>query len=149
MNLTRARQEKEVRYSGKENFEHTLPPDTLHAAGKILWNKIVAQHASIGLNFPSHYEYLETYCRMHEVREDTWIDLKSGKFYIDDKGIERVKASWKVHTEAIRLMHEIGAKLGLTAADKTRISQNILSDPNADKNNQKRISVTGQRPSDE
>ena len=148
-NITRERRRSEVTYTGESNGEVTLPPDHLGLGGQRLWISLVSQLASVKLNFPSTYEYLESYCRAYEVREESWAEMKEHGMYVmegetDTKpGVRRVSQAYKVYNEQIDKMVLIGAKLGLTPVDKTKISTMIVSDTTKDKNSIKRIGLNG------
>lgn len=159
-NTTRSRRHSEIEYTGEENSMITLPPEDLSIQAQNLWISIVAQHASINLNFPTHYEYLQAYCRLYEIREAAYLDyLKEGRYVMEGEkvltdldgneirtgGVRRISQSYRLFTDTVKNMIEIGGRLGLTMYDKTKVSSLIVDDKSnrRDKNSQKRITVSG------
>lgn len=157
-NVTRERLKQEPQYTGEENHMITLPPDDLSVPAQALWTSIVAQLASVGLNFPSNYEYIEAYCRLWEMREQAYQDyLKEGRYVVEGEvvkytpegeayktgGVKRISQSYKLYTDTIDRMILIGSKLGLTPVDKTKISTRGIGASTKEKNQNKSITVTG------
>ena len=148
-NVTKERRKQEIRYDPERNKEVTMPPDYFGEKAKNLWVSNVAQMASVAMNFPSVYEYMESYCRAYELRESAWIEMMHGEgVYVMEgetetkPGVRRMSQSYRVYNEQVEKMVLIGAKLGFTPVDKTRISALII-DTEKDKNGQKRIGAIG------
>lgn len=123
-------------------------PDHLGPLGRGLWMRAAVQLKSVGLFFPTVYEYLESYCRCYETKEEAWAYMKQhGKYVMEGEsetkaGVKRVCQEYKVYNDMIDKMVLLGAKLALTPADKSRVSA-IIADTTADKNSQKKITVGG------
>lgn len=153
-NITRARREAELRLPESVDLSDTdlskLPaaPDHLGQKGADLWYRCAVQLKSVGLLFGSVYEYLESYCRAYELKEEAFAEFKRVGMYVmegetDTKpGVKRVSQEYKVYNEQIDKMMALGAKLALTPADKSKVST-IIADTTADRNSVKRIGVGG------
>ncbi len=142
-NGTRERRKAEPRYQSDRNFEITAPPETLTPEAQSLWLSLIAQLASVGLNFPSIYEYLESYCHAWEHKNEAREDLEiNGKYLYSIKGERKINPAWTIYQDSLNNMIIIGAKLGLTPVDKTKIST-LAIDNTKDKNKAKNISVSG------
>jgi P27 family predicted phage terminase small subunit len=144
VNVTRERERQEIRPESIDADSIPMPPDELGERGRELWMRLAMQLAGVGILFPSVLEYLEAYCRALESRERAWEEIKDGAFYeYDDKGHRRISAAYKIYNEQVSLMVLLGAKLGLSPIDKTKVSQTIAGGKNAGKNDIKRIGVNG------
>lgn len=154
-NPTRTRREAELiippdpNLTDEERAALPVAPDSiLTDKGRDLWYRVVVQLRSVGLFFPSVYEYAESYCRAYEVKEDAFKAIKRDGMYVMEgvtatsDGNKRISQEYKVYNEQIDKMVLLGAKLALTPADKSRVSS-IVADPTADKNAQKKIGVFG------
>jgi P27 family predicted phage terminase small subunit len=143
-NVTRERERQEIRPESIDADSIPMPPDELGDRGRELWTRIAMQLSSVGILFPSNLEYLEAYCRALEVREISWDEIKRNGIYDEDaKGNRRLSQAYKAYNEQVAQMIALGAKLGLSPVDKTKVSQNIASGKNAGKNDIKRIGVNG------
>lgn len=124
------------------------PPEGLGELGRNLWMRAAVQLKSVGLFFATVYEYLESYCRAYELKEEAWEAIRNGGMYVMEgesetkPGVKRVSQEYKVYNEQIEKMAMLGAKLALTPADKSRVTT-IIADTTADKNSVKRIGVGG------
>jgi phage terminase small subunit len=61
-------------------------------------------------------------------------------FMDDDKGVRKINPAYKAYNDAVTQMIALGAKLGLSPVDKTKVNTNLIG-KNTDKNSQKSISV--------
>jgi len=153
-NKTRSRREKEIRIPEKVDLDQIdasklpAPPENLVGPGRDLWMRAAVQLKSVGLLFPSVYEYLESYCMAYEIKEQMWKEIKrDGMFVIEGEtetkaGVKRKSQEYLIYQEQIEKMIALGAKLVLSPADKSKVSS-IIADPTADKNSIKRIGIGG------
>ena len=154
-NPTRSRRESEVIIPPEvdltDSDKQSLPaaPDSLETAkGRDLWYRVVVQLKSVGLFFPSVYEYAESYCRAYEMKEEAYKDFRKAGMYVmegvtaNSDGNKRISQEYKVYNDQIEKMVLLGAKLALTPADKSRVST-IIADTTADRNSIKKIGVGG------
>lgn len=153
-NATRTRREKELRIPQEvsiteiENAGIPTPPQHLGPNGSDLWYRCAVQLKSVGLLFGSVYEYLESYCRAYELKEEAFAEFKRVGMYVMEgesetkPGVKRVSQEYRVYNEQIDKMIALGAKLALTPADKSKVST-IIADTTADRNSIKKIGVGG------
>lgn len=149
---TRSRREAEIKMpqelSEMDPMSVPAPPDHLGPLGSALWMRAAVQLKSVGLLFPTVYEYLESYCRCYETKEEAWAYMQeNGKYVMEGEtetraGTKRICQEYKVYNDQIDKMIALGAKLALTPADKSRVST-IIADTTSDKNKQKRIGIGG------
>lgn len=151
---TRTRREKELRIptvaevTDDEKLSIPSAPDHLGAKGSDLWYRCAVQLKSVGLLFGSVYEYLESYCRAYELKEEAFAEFKRVGMYVMEgesetkPGVKRVSQEYRVYNEQIDKMIALGAKLALTPADKSKVST-IIADTTADRNSIKKIGVGG------
>lgn len=153
---TRSRREAEIRIPPAvdltDDDRNSLPaaPESLETKkGKDLWYRVVVQLKSVGLFFPSVYEYAESYCRAYELKEEAYKDFRKAGMYVmegvtaSSDGNKRISQEYKVYNDQIDKMVLLGAKLALTPADKSRVSTIVADGTTSDKNSQKRIGVGG------
>lgn len=120
-----------------------MPPAHLNDGAAELWTRITMQLGSIpGLLFPSCFEYVDGYCRQWMIREEAWQDIQRNGYTVETDAGVRINPQLKVFQEAQSQMVVLGAKLGLSPVDKTKVSTGAIG-KNTDKNNQK--SVRGSR----
>lgn len=143
VNVTRERQRDEVM---PETYVKTPPPpDDLGEIGVELWERVGGQLVALGIFYASLPDYLHALCRTKEIMEEAAADMaRDGKYEVDPKTGRRLpSAAYKIFRETWKDFMDIGAKLGLSPADKTKISQSVAAVSTKDKNQIKRIGVTG------
>lgn len=148
VNVTRERQKNEIMPETVTVDSIPMPPDYLSERGRELWTRLCMQQAGVGILYPGTFEYLEGYCRAYDIKEAAWLEMQEHGWYVwegqteKSPGVRRVSQAYKVYNEQVQVMLAIGAKLGISPVDKTKVSQTIAS-RTADKNSIKRIGVTG------
>lgn len=150
-NTTRARLKSEPSYTmglaslDEESGAVTIPvaPDDLSDEAKVVWDRAGYQLASMNLFADTVYEYLHNYCLTYDAARSAWAEYGGRTTIMNDKGEVKVNPAWKVYKEAIAQMVTIGGKLGFTPQDKTKINSQIAGVSTKDKNQIKKIGVTG------
>jgi P27 family predicted phage terminase small subunit len=138
---TRERLKSEVEYLPVPEHAVPMPPEHLSQDGQELWRRLTVQMASVGILFPSCYEYLEAYCKAIENKEIALKELNEYGMFMDDEKVGRkINPAYKAYNDAVTQMIALGAKLGLSPVDKTKVNTNLIG-KNTDKNSQKSISV--------
>jgi P27 family predicted phage terminase small subunit len=158
-NTTRERQRSEPEYPAllqlvtysetEDSYEISTPkaPAYLSGSAQNLWDRLCVQLAVMQLFPNSVYEYVENYCRLYDISEAAFDRYMNGEVQTDSEGTEYTttgnKDTFRIYKDAVNQMIVIGAKLGFTPADKTKINTNIIGGKATDKNEQKAIKPRG------
>ena len=151
VNVTRERRKGEPVFGmGMASLNHetgavTIPvaPDDLSPEAKAIWDRTGYQLASVEIFADSVYEYLYFYCQNYDVARAAWKEYGGVTTIMNDKAEVKVNPAWKVYKEAVSQMIVIGAKLGFSPVDKTKINAQIVQGSIKDKNSVKKIGVNG------
>lgn len=147
-NSTRARRKGEPEYELIEDDQIILPPENIKTqSGRDLWHRVCHQLSANGILFESCYEFLVVYCVAHETMNEAMETIKKyGMIIVDktDTGVTRKQnPAYKIYNESFDQMYRIGLQMGFTPVSKTKINSKSLGDNTKEKNQIKKIGVTG------